>query len=306
MQGGAALINFNVTASITELNVYLFVNDNVLNVNILGVNAIVEYSLDGITYQESGIFPDITIGTHTIYIRDIYGCIKTFEFVNNGQTNGNITTPYVFISESNSIRFVKSVVNQNCGNYKNVFNTLSCQETTQIANRFIQLFQTCDIIKTQIKTSYEVLEVAVVDQFGVDTEITANKIVNNIGLEDKRDCIYYVYNGKLAVLYLTGNLYDYGTTDVIGTYELNGLLPEYAVVGTWIETAYGTFQIADIIINDENQRSILFNVAITISGGSTNGTIQTIYNRDSFNIWEFDVNMNDFLDRMISGIKFRN
>jgi len=171
-------------------------------------------------------------------------------------------------------------------------------------NKFTQLFQACDTIKTQVKTSYQNVEVYAKDNAGVFTEIVATKIVNNIQLEDKRDCTYYTYNGQLAVLFTSGNTYDYDTTDINGTYDLNGALPPYGTVGTWVETDYGTFQIANIRLADNGQRSLLFNVTINLAS-PIDGTIQTIYNRESYDIWEFDTDMSLFLDTTITiGVRF--
>lgn len=303
-QGGATLLTFNVTASISILNLNLILTDNTLVINVVGTYAVLEFSLDGITYQSETVFTDIPLGDSTLYVRDSYHCVKTFTITNNGETNGNETTPYTYISESNSLRFIKRVTHENCGNYKNQFNTLSCEENLQIPNKYTQLFQTCDTIKTQIKTSYDNIEVYAKDSNGDFTEIIAEKIVNNIGVSDKRDCTYYTYNGQLAVLFTSGNTYDYDTTDINGTYQLNGLLPDYGVVGTWVETAYGTLQIANIRLADNGQRSLIFNITINLVS-PVDGTIQTIYNRESYDIWEFDVDMSLFTDLTLQlGVHF--
>ena len=116
--------------------------------------------------------------------------------------------------------------------------------------------------------------------------------------------MYYSFNGKLAVLYTTGNIYDYNTTDVISTYVLNGALPEYGVIGTWVETAYGTLQIANIRLHDDGQRSLIFNATINILSPII-GTIQTIYNRESYDIWEFDTDMSLFQNLTFTiGVRF--
>lgn len=305
MQGGASLLFFNVTASITEANLNLVLTNNTLTIELVASNAILEYSLDGTTWQSETVFNDVPEGENTLYVRDVYGCIKQFQVTNNGDTNGNVTTPYTYISESNSIRFIKRVTHENCGNYKNQFNTLSCEENVAIANKYTQLFQTCDIsIKTQLKTSYDNVEVYAKDNTGAFTEITATKIVRNIQISDKRDCVYYSFNGKLAVLYTTGNVYDYNTTDVISTYVLNGALPEYGVIGTWVETAYGTLQIANIRLHDDGQRSLIFNATINVLSPII-GTIQTIYNRESYDIWEFDTDMSLFQNLTFTiGVRF--
>jgi hypothetical protein len=290
------------------LNVDPFFTSGTLNVNVLQPNVTnlsLTYSIDGTTFQTSPIFTGLADGNYTISIKDVYGCLQTINVTNTGSTNSNVVTPYSFISESNSIRFIKKVEHQNCGNYKNVFNTLSCNENVQIANKFIQLFQSCDNdIRTQILSSYDSLECYAKDIDGNLTLLTASKIVNNIALEDKRDAIYYALNGSLAVLFLSGNTYDYGTTNINGTYDLNGLLPEFGTVGTWIETQYGTYQVINIVLNDQGQRSLIFNASSSIVG-TVNGTLQVIYNRESYNIWELPINMNDFLDKkFLVGIRF--
>lgn len=302
------LFTFTIYPSVTTYNVFSSVTNNQLIINISGINGYVEsnylFSIDGTTYQSSNVFDGLDIGMYTYYIKDSLGCIKTFTIYNDGSTNSNINTPYTYISESNSIRFANRVVHQNCGNYKNVFNTLSCEENVAIANKYLQLFQTCDTIKTQIKTSYDNVEVYAKDSDGTFTEIIAEKIVNNIQVEDKRDCNYFSYNGKLCVYYTNGNTYNYDTTTVSGTYQLNGTLPDYGVVGTWIETEYGTFQISNVVILDSGYRAIVFDFNITLSDVVV-GTIQTIYNRETYNIWEFDTDMSLFTDKTITiGIRF--
>jgi len=306
--GGATLLTFGFTDSLSEVNINAYFSNNnlIIVINQLGFEFLgLLYSIDGVNYQPEALFAGLEIGTYTLRIKDVYGCQKTVSVINNGDTNGNITTPYVFVSESNSIRFVRIVNHQNCGNYKNVFNTLSCQENQDLKpNRFIQLFQSCDTIPTQIKTSYQNVEVFAKDNLGIETELTANKIVNNIGLSDKRDCTYYTFEGQLAVLFTAGNIYDYDTTDVIGTYELNGLLPPYGIVGTWVETTYGTVQIVNIRLADNGERSLILNINILLDN-PTPGTIQTIYNKESYDIWEFNTPMNDFLNKMFTiGMRF--
>jgi hypothetical protein len=296
---GAFIEQFEIYQSVTSANVNAYISSNDLFINIVGLPFGYDannyrFSLDGITYQTSNTFTGLSIGSHTFYIKDSIGCVQSFTIANNGTTNTNNVTKYNHISESNSLRIVKSVDQQNCGNYKNIYNTLSCQENTQIANKYIQLFQTCDTeIKTQMLSSYENIEVYTYDELGTQTQITPVKIVNNIGLEDKRDCTYYSYNNRLAVIFTSGNIYNYGTTTIIDTYILNGTLPAYGIVGNWVETPYGTLQIVDIRLADNGERSLILNLNITLSG-TIAGTIQTIYNRENYNVWEFTIDMSNY------------
>jgi len=253
------------------------------------------YSLDGFQYQSSNVFSGLSVGSYTVYIKDSLGCVKTFEMDNPGTgSNLNAVTPYYLIPDANSLRFIKRVVHNNCSNYKNRFNTLSCEENTPIANKFIQLFQTCDSsIKTQLKTSYQNVEVG-----AGDTEITPTKIVRNIGIKDYRDARYLNYEGNLAITYTTGRRYDYDNGNVIGVYSLNGLLPEYAKIGTWLETDYGILQITNIIINDSGNRILIMNSTLVITDPT--GRVKVIYNRENYDIWEFELNMSMFANLMFN------
>lgn len=309
LSGGYLTPPFYIYKSVEQSNINAYFANNTLTINIFGIQGFdinnYQFSIDGTSYQDLNQFPGLAEGDYTYYIKDSIGCIKSFSISNNGLSNLNNVNPYIFISESNSLRIVESVTHGNCGNYKNVFNTLSCQEETQITNSFIQLFQSCDTnIVTQIKTSYDNIEIVSRDQYNNLVEIEVNKIVNNIGISDKRDCIYYALNGLLAIKFISGNIYNYGTTDIIDTYTLNGDLPEFATIGTFVETDYGTLPIANIFLSDSGERSIVFNVMSSIVD-IINSTIQTIYNRDTFNIWEFTINMNDYLDKIFNiGLRF--
>lgn len=289
----------NVTVIVNSTTISISPNVNVVDFGNTYPMDQLYYSLDGETWQSNNTFNDITDGNYTLYIRDNYGCIKSLEFTVSNETNVNTAPPYTYISESNSLRFVKRVDWGNCSNYKNVFNTLSFEENTKPANKFIQKFQSCDTIVTQVKTSYENLEI-----YAGETEITPTKIVRNIGISDKRDCLYFNDGTNLSLLFLSGNVYEYDTDDVVSTYDLNGALPDWGVVGNFVETTYGILQIIGIGFNDDGNRYLILNSNQPIVTPITD-TVQLIYNRDSYDIWEFTIPMNDFLNETFKiGIRF--
>lgn len=299
---------FGFYPQLTQDNVTFSFNDGTLVVNVTPtlVNTLFnevantfEFSLNGTDWQSSNQFNELENGEYTIFVRDQYGCVTNYE-VNLSQQP--IVKPYHYISDSNSIRFAELVQHGNCGNYKNRFNTLSCNENAEIPYKFIQLYQNCDAITTQVKTSYQNVEV-----IANTTEIEAQKIVANIGLRDKRDTTYFTLpNGQLGCVFTTGNIYLFNSMDVIGSYNLNGALPEWGRVGNFALTPYGNFEITNIQILDSGFRALVFNANVFLLGNQP-GTIQSEYNRDTFDIWEFTINMNDFQSTDFRiGVRFYN
>ena len=65
----AAQVTYNCTDNLPGNSVTVTVNPIVVND--------VQYSLDGITYQNSNQFVNLAVGPHTIYIRHTNGCVKT-------------------------------------------------------------------------------------------------------------------------------------------------------------------------------------------------------------------------------------
>lgn len=291
--------------ALTEQNISF-----VYNIGTLAINAQItplpyytltpniQFSIDGDNFQSSNLF-EVAQGNYTVFVRDDYGCITAYEV---NATSQPTVEPYHFISESNSIRYALRVEHGDCGIYKNRFNTLSCEENVDIAYKFTQLFQTCDAITTQVKTSYDNVEVIAGNQ-----EIEATKIVANINLTDKRDCTYFnLDNGQLAIIFTVGNVYLYNTDDVLGQYQLNGNLPEWGVIGNIAETPYGNFNIANIFLLESGFRALVLNTTFQVSG-QVSGQVQCLYNRDTFDTWEFTVNMNDYENQEFRvGVRFYN
>ena len=114
----------------------------------------IEYSLDNSNWQSSSSFSGIASGNYTVYVRDQYGCNKSFAMVVGVN---NINVPYFYISKANSFRFVNRINFGTSGNYKNDENTLSWEafaKDKRLAHKEIQLFNSSDVITTQFKSNY--------------------------------------------------------------------------------------------------------------------------------------------------------
>jgi hypothetical protein len=66
-------------------------NDGELQVSSTGGTGIHSYSLNGVNYQSSSLFENLTAGTYTVYIRDVTSCVKTISVVISQPTNLNST-----------------------------------------------------------------------------------------------------------------------------------------------------------------------------------------------------------------------
>jgi hypothetical protein len=236
-----------------------------------------EFSVNDTGWQTANVFEDLEIGFYTIRVRDSFGCEKSYYRYNTGQSNITPPPDNIYISESNSIRFVK-----NEGNLPNVYNSFSFSESD--INPFTHIFKSDEIIKTEIRASYQDLQA---------NHGTIEKIVANIGITDSRDALFFNQNGFVAVLFESGNLYTDGVES--GTYDLNGSLPEWGIVGNWVSSPYGLLQIQEIAFLDNGNEILILNSTFTIDSPTTQ-IITCTYNREIYDIFIHTMDMIEFTD----------
>lgn len=291
-----ALIQNNVSMSVVTSPTGGTATVTVSNVNGLEL----EYSLDNATWQTSNSFSGLAVGNYTVYIKDQFGCSINTTF--NVDEYG-IQTPYFNISQSNSIRFVNRLTWGDCSNYKNDNNTLSCEafaKNSRLAYKEIQQFQSCDIIRTQFKSNYDDISATVIEEDGTETALTIEQMTNNIGLKDKRDAIKYnLLNGKTGIYFTTGNIYDFDTgIDTGEDYALHGALPIWGVIGNYIQTDQGWFAIEEIYYDETKNAEVLV-IAHTFTGFDTSIQLASIYNAFNYEVYEFSIDMVDYLNKNI-------
>lgn len=295
------LVNDNVTSTYVNspsgATITILVSDSDL--------LVLKYSLDGTNFQLSNVFSGILQGDYNIYVKDQLGCsvnttitIPSFEEGGVGERFPYSDLP----SKSNSIRFAKYIDWGNCSNYKNDENTLSWQlPFTENACEYNQLFQDCDIITTQIKSNYKNIVVTVIDENEVETNISVTQKSNYINLKDSREArVYNLANlGVQTGMYFTsGSTYDYYTGDVTGSYSLNGNLPAWGVIGNYVFYDSAWFQISNIIYDDSKSAYVLV-LDVNYTGAEQSLRVNSLYNLEDYNIYEFDIDMFDFTDKKI-------
>jgi len=283
-------------ALLNSLNFSSQINNSPNGATIVIENAssnglVLQYSLDNITFQSSNVFNGLEVGNYNFYVKDQYGgaISKGFEVTEFG-----IYIPYFYISKSNSIRFANRIASTN---YKNDENTLSCETDSKIPYKEIQQFQSNDVITTQFKSNYETNIAKIIKLDLGEVNIPVVKMSNNIGIKDKLDAVKYnLGNGKTGIYFVSGNRYDYVANAITEPYLLNGALPEWAVIGNYIQLGLAWFAIEEIVYDDAKNADVLV-ISNIYTGIDTIIIAACIYNRENYEIYEFTIDMVQYIDQ---------
>jgi hypothetical protein len=295
----AAVLN-----SVGEVTVVNSFNGGIITANVINSFLLtegIEYSLDAEVWQESNVFPGLEEGTYTVYIRDAYGCQKIVKqnLIVGSATNLLPTNPFFYISKANAIRFANRITFGDSENYKNDENTLSCEVDVEVPYKEVQLFQSADIVTTQFKSNYSNIIASVLKENGDVVNYPIIQKTNNIGLKDKRDAkIYSLGDGKTGMYFDSGNIYNFDTNAVEGTYILNGLLPDWAVIGNFFSLDNAFYLIEDIVFDDHINAQVVVYTNFHV-GGQVSVIVGSNYNRFNYEVYEFAIDMVDYIDQRI-------
>jgi hypothetical protein len=249
------------------------------------------YSLDGVNYDTANSFDGLLEGTYIAYHKDDWGGISTFEFEVPAPAT-IVVEPYFDIPITNPLRFVSSGI----FTFQTHDNTLfENQYWPNIEGRFFrQPFLLSQTPKTQIKTSYQTLEVSVFNCDGevIDT-ITPELKKQNIELKDKRDCMIKSGGEGYTYIYFNqGNIYDPETDVIIDTYfEGLGRLPSFAQIGMYVSltSTYksGIYEITGIVYDEDLNAWVCVIDSDYPYPTLDEATCLSIYNDAQYNIYEF-------------------
>lgn len=241
-----------------------------------------QYSLDGTTWRTSNVFTGVLSGNRTIYVKDQFGCQAQKDFVVEAFGVGD---PFFYISKSNSLRFVNvsddadKKIDENRFSYED--NVLSCYKQHYC-------FTKDNEVTIQFKTNYQNIRV-----FTASRAFNLIKQSNNLGLKDSRDAFSFDYNGQTGIYFVSGNRYDYDTGVISGEYTLNGALPEWAKIDGYIKINNAWHQIQRILPVEDKQADVII---IDTPFVSEIIKVGSVYFRENYDVYEFDVKMSDFLN----------
>ncbi|OCB77947.1 hypothetical protein [Flavobacterium crassostreae] len=254
------------------------------------------YSLNGTDFQHANVFSGLDVGNYTLYVLDQYGGAfsKSFSVDQNG-----VYVPFFYISKSNSIRFAKRVKWSDTFNYKTDENTLGSEVDVKVAYSGCQNFKSDTIITTQFKSNYATNTVNIIKSDKTKISVPVVKKTNNIGIKDKRDAIKFNLGGtNTGVYFLAGNRYDYATNAVIDSYALNGLLPEWAIIGNYINLENAWYLIDNIFYDDDKNADVLV-ISNTYSGIDVGVMVSSIYNDFNYEVYEFTIDLSNYLNQTL-------
>lgn len=257
----------------------------------------IEYSLDGIDWQEEQNFGGLESGNYTLYVRDQFGCSFEVEFF---ISEFNIQNPYFYYSKSNSIRMAERVDFALIP--KNDENTLSCESWAKFPWKEVQNFNSSDNITAQFKSNLANNTAKIINEAGVITDLSVIKKTNNIGNKEKRDSIMYrISASKSGIYFINGNTYDFDSNSVNGTYLLNGSLPSWGKIGNYIILDSIWYQIENIIFEESRNADVL---VISRNWGLFLPTDQSkivgsVYNIQDYEVYETTVVMGGFFGQNI-------
>lgn len=253
-----------------------------------------EYSLDGTEWQTSAVFTGQENGDYTVYIRDGFGCQVQHNYSVNVRSGAG---PFFYLSKRNSITVSKEEEWDYKSIMKNDDNTLSETSIANINYKEDILVQRSDEPSViQFKSNWETHNAYLEEECEGETELPILKMSNNMGRFASMDGVMYKSKeGVTGLYFIDGNTYNEDGTPS-GQYILNGNLPDFAIVGQFIEIkttggfVIGYFPIADVIYDSlVDKRVILFNY--NFQDAQQDIIVKSTYNLLEFEVYHFLVDL---------------
>lgn len=254
--------------------------------------SVFEYKVDaGGSYGSDNVFTGQANGSYTIYVKDEWGCEITKDYE---VTDAGTRSPFMFISKASAVNFSESEVTDGCVVFKNDINSLALQGLEDTIYCVKNLFQTCDPTKLQFKSNYDTPTIKLRKEDLSEVSITLNKKSSNLNRFQRLDCWYYKYKEGLLGLYFTsGQTYD-NLGIPLDTFTLNGNLPDFAIIGQFIDIdILGIFKIVDIVFDATIIRKAII-VEFVYNGAPVLTIVESVFDLLPYEIYEFEIDWNTY------------
>lgn len=261
-----------------------------------------EYSLDNINWRSSNYFYSLLPGNYSAFVRDNLGAKKSQGFTI--EVVEDKPDPFFNIPQANSLKFYEKTELSSCGIQPTYDNSSLLDQNYYGTDKtsYAQLVQKCDVSTYQIRTTYDDVNIDVKNSDG-DTVLStvSTEKIELTNLLDKRDAkILITEDNRTIVYFLSGNIYEPGTEDVIDTYTfVNGEVPEFATsfaIESGIEVTLitppgnpigGTYLVQDVVyVNEINGFGFEINVYVP---SSLDLICESKYNSEPFDVHEFSI-----------------
>lgn len=284
----SAEIDVNIASSIAGATVTILID------SLDGENPIPNYtySLDDVNYQASNVFTGQINGSYTIYVKDDWNCVtsKAYDVTDSGTKE-----PFLFISKANSLVFAENELVDDCTIFRNEENSLANQSLSDVVFCHEHSYRDCDTITCQFKSNYDDPKVYIRFEDGSpNQELTLLQQTSNLNRFQYLDAWYYKYaSGKLGLYFTSGDTYD-ETGIANGTFNLNGNVPDFAIVGQVVEIdVLGAFEIKEVVFDSTIQKKVIV-VDYIYEGVPTQTRVKSIYDILPFEVYEFTIDWSIF------------
>ncbi len=295
--------------AMSDLNMTVSINYSLAGATLLvgmtNINGLtLQYSLDNVIWQLNNTFSGQSDGAGTMYVKDQYGCTisKAYTVLVFGTDVFNSSEPYHYVPKTSSIKMIERVTIDGINIYKTdenqfAYNSLAPLNGINLCG--LQLFQSTDLLTIQFKSNYETIAPVIVKEDDTTDALALVKQTSNIGRKDKRDATLYQYSAtQIGVYFTSGTTYNYDTSLAESTYALNGNLPEFAIIGEFININGNILKIIQTFFDE----TVGYNVILAdyeYAGAPLAIIVSSIYNLHNYEIYEFDIDFSTYANSLI-------
>ncbi|QQV90573.1 structural protein [Polaribacter phage Danklef_2] len=207
-----------------------------------------------------------------------------------------MANPILYISKLNSISFAKREVSD----YKTDENTLSHEGRQLLSSPAVQYFQPTDIEPIQVLSNLNSIKGEIYKDNVLQDTINAVLKIKHLDTNVTLDCeiVDLEESDNLGIKFTSGNIYTSSNNlTVIGTYSLNGFLPDFTrtstdIIGKTIEIDGEDCVIVGLLYDEVVEAWCIEIESTTITTGTN--IMSITYDVEKYNVYEIDFDFSDY------------